>query len=151
LRAAFEELETVAALLNLQRGDEIHIAATSDFVDLWLRPRLGSFREEHPQIRFSINGEGDVPIRIGDSASGWLRKRKSQPHGLRALLNQRSRRSRAAAATRFVVCFRPQNNQGAACLTCLEDSADDSQPEELPGYFRWRSFGPSPLLFSGEC
>jgi LysR family transcriptional regulator, glycine cleavage system transcriptional activator len=65
LRAAFEELETVAALLNLQRGDEIHIAATSDFVDLWLRPRLGSFREEHPQIRFSINGEGDVPIRIG--------------------------------------------------------------------------------------
>src|SRR5580704_18455538 len=50
LRAAFEELETVAALLNLQRGDEIHIAATSDFVDLWLRPRLDSFREQHPQV-----------------------------------------------------------------------------------------------------
>jgi LysR family transcriptional regulator, glycine cleavage system transcriptional activator len=65
LRAAFEELETVAALLNLQRGDEIHIAATSDFVDLWLRPRLNSFREEHPQVRFSINGEGDIPIRMG--------------------------------------------------------------------------------------
>src|SRR5215472_13330224 len=30
LRAAFEELDTVANLLNLQRGDQIHVAATSD-------------------------------------------------------------------------------------------------------------------------
>lgn len=65
LRAAFEELETVANLLNLQRGDQIHVAATSDFVDLWLRPRLEAFVAEHPQIRFCINGEGDVPLRIG--------------------------------------------------------------------------------------
>lgn len=65
LRAAFEELDAVANLLNLQRGDQIHVAATSDFVDLWLRPRLGKFVAEHPHIRFCINGEGDAPLRIG--------------------------------------------------------------------------------------
>jgi LysR family glycine cleavage system transcriptional activator len=65
LRAAFEELDTVSAMLNLQRGDQIHIAATSDFVDLWLRPKLLAFANEHPQLRFCINGEGDAPIRIG--------------------------------------------------------------------------------------
>jgi len=65
LRAAFEELDTVSAMLNLQRGDQIHIAATSDFVELWLRPKLVAFASEYPQIRFCINGEGDAPLRIG--------------------------------------------------------------------------------------
>lgn len=65
LRAAFQELDTVATLLNLQRGDEIHIAATSDFADLWMKPRLERFRAEHPQVLFCINGEGDAPLRIG--------------------------------------------------------------------------------------
>ena len=65
LRATFHELETVATLLNLQRGDEIHIAATSDFAELWLRPRLEAFRVEHPHVLFCINGEGDAPLRIG--------------------------------------------------------------------------------------
>ena len=65
LRAAFQELDTVATMLNLQRGDEIHIAATSDFADLWLKPRLDSFRAEHPHVLFCINGEGDAPLRIG--------------------------------------------------------------------------------------
>jgi LysR family transcriptional regulator, glycine cleavage system transcriptional activator len=65
LRAAFRELDAVATMLNLQRGDEIHIAATSDFVDLWLKPRLESFKAEHPKVLFCINGEGDAPLRIG--------------------------------------------------------------------------------------
>lgn len=65
LRAAFQELDTAAAMLNLQRGDELHIAAASDFVDLWLKPRIGSFRAEHPHMLFCINGEGDAPLRIG--------------------------------------------------------------------------------------
>ena len=65
LRAAFHELDTVATILNLQRGDEIHIAATSDFADLWLKPRLENFRTEHPHVLFCINGEGDAPLRIG--------------------------------------------------------------------------------------
>jgi LysR family glycine cleavage system transcriptional activator len=65
LRAAFQELDTVATKLNLQRGDEIHIAATSDFADFWLKPRMGSFIAEHPHVLFCINGEGDAPLRIG--------------------------------------------------------------------------------------
>lgn len=65
LRIAFQELHTAATMLNLQRGDEIHIAATSDFADFWLKPRLGSFRAEHPHILFCINGEGQATLRIG--------------------------------------------------------------------------------------
>lgn len=65
LRVAFQELDTVSAMLNLQRGDEIHIAATSDFADFWLRPRLEKFRTEYPHVLFCINGEGDAPLRIG--------------------------------------------------------------------------------------
>jgi LysR family glycine cleavage system transcriptional activator len=65
LRVAFQELQTVAGMLNLQRGDEIHIAASSDFADFWLKPRLGAFTAKHPHILFCINGEGDVPLRIG--------------------------------------------------------------------------------------
>lgn len=65
LSTAFHELEAAAALLNLQRGDEIHIAAPSDFADLWLNPRIASFRAEHPHVLFCINGEGDAPLRIG--------------------------------------------------------------------------------------
>jgi LysR family glycine cleavage system transcriptional activator len=65
LRSAFQELDSVATMLNLQRGDEIHIAATSDFADLWLKPRMGSFKAEHPHVLFCINGEGDAPLRIG--------------------------------------------------------------------------------------
>jgi LysR family glycine cleavage system transcriptional activator len=65
LRAAFHELDTVATILNLQRGDQIHIAATSDFADFWLKPRMGSFKAEHPHVLFCINGEGDAPLRIG--------------------------------------------------------------------------------------
>jgi len=65
LRAAFHELDTVARMLNLQRGDEIHVAATSDFADFWLKPRMESFKAEHPHVLFCVNGEGDAPLRIG--------------------------------------------------------------------------------------
>ena len=65
LRAAFQELDAVATILNLQRGDEIHIAATSDFADFWLKPRIRRFKDEHPHVLFCINGEGDAPLRIG--------------------------------------------------------------------------------------
>jgi LysR family transcriptional regulator, glycine cleavage system transcriptional activator len=67
LRAAFQELDTVATMLNLQRGDEIHIAAPPDFADLWLKPRIGSFKVAYPHVLFCINGEGDVPLRIGQA------------------------------------------------------------------------------------
>lgn len=65
LNAAFRELETVADMLDLQRGHEIHIAAASDFAELWLRPRLARFRELHPNTLFCINGEGEAPMRLG--------------------------------------------------------------------------------------
>lgn len=65
LGIAFRELDIVAEMLDLQRGHEIHIAAASDFADLWLRPRLGRFRAARPNARFSINGEGDAPRRFG--------------------------------------------------------------------------------------
>jgi LysR family glycine cleavage system transcriptional activator len=41
------------------------IAAASDFVELWLGPRLERFRAAHPNVRFCINGEGDAPLRLG--------------------------------------------------------------------------------------
>lgn len=65
LRTAFAELDAAAIDLELQRGHEIHIAAISDFAELWLRPRLEAFKRDHPNILFSINGEGDAPVRFG--------------------------------------------------------------------------------------
>lgn len=65
LSAAFRELDNVSSALDLQRTHEIHIAAPSDFAELWLLPRLGEFRARHPNVRFCINGEGDAPLRIG--------------------------------------------------------------------------------------
>jgi len=65
LQQGFQALEAAARELELQRGHELHIAAASDFVELWLAPRLGRFRAQHPNIRFCINGEGDAPMRLG--------------------------------------------------------------------------------------
>lgn len=65
LRHGFRELERAALELELQRGQELHIAAASDFVELWLAPRLNRFRAQNPNVRFCINGEGDAPLRLG--------------------------------------------------------------------------------------
>lgn len=65
LHAAFQELAQAADLLELQRGQQIRIAAASDIADLWLAPRLPAFREEHPNIELAINGEADPPRRMG--------------------------------------------------------------------------------------
>jgi LysR family transcriptional regulator, glycine cleavage system transcriptional activator len=65
LSAAFRELNTVSEILDFQRVQEIHIVADSDWAELWLAPRLSSFRAAHPNILFCINGVGDVPLRLG--------------------------------------------------------------------------------------
>lgn len=65
LSSAFRALEATAAQLDLQRGHEIHVAAASDFAELWLGPRIAGFKAAHPNIMFCINGEGDVPMRVG--------------------------------------------------------------------------------------
>jgi LysR family transcriptional regulator, glycine cleavage system transcriptional activator len=65
LEAAFRELRAVTEMLDLQRGQEIHVAAAPDFADLWLQQRLPSFAVAHPNIRFSVNGAGTAPLRLG--------------------------------------------------------------------------------------
>src|SRR4051812_16057741 len=59
LVGAFRDLENVATMLDMQRGQEIHVAAPPDVFELWLRPRLQRFRRAYPNISFCINGEGD--------------------------------------------------------------------------------------------
>ncbi|HEY0115948.1 MAG TPA: LysR substrate-binding domain-containing protein [Allosphingosinicella sp.] len=65
LAEAFGALELAVHELDLQRGQELHVAAASDFVELWLKPRLDAFRAAHPNILFCINGDGDAPMRLG--------------------------------------------------------------------------------------
>lgn len=65
LKSAFALLERVTETLNFQRVSEIHIVADPDWAQLWLAPRILSFRETHPHILFCINGVGDVPVRLG--------------------------------------------------------------------------------------
>ncbi len=67
LSAAFRELDTVSRILDFQRVNEVHIAADSDWADLWLRPRLESFREQNPNTHSCVNGVGDVPVRLGEA------------------------------------------------------------------------------------
>jgi LysR family glycine cleavage system transcriptional activator len=64
LEDAFAELGQAATALQLQRGHELHVAGPPDFLDLWLKPRLPQYRECAPAARFSLNGEGDAPLRI---------------------------------------------------------------------------------------
>ncbi|MDZ7783274.1 MAG: LysR family transcriptional regulator [Halioglobus sp.] len=65
IHQAFDALDRASEALDLQKVNEIHIAANSDLAEMWLWPRLESFCERHPNIQFCINGEGDVPMRIG--------------------------------------------------------------------------------------
>jgi LysR family glycine cleavage system transcriptional activator len=65
LARAFRELGEASEALDVQRVNEIQIAANPDWVELWLAPRLPRFRSAYPNIRFCINGEGDVPMRLG--------------------------------------------------------------------------------------
>ena len=65
LVSAFRALEAAVEQLDMQRGHEIQIAAVPDFADLWLTPRLASFRQHNPHVRFCINGEGDAALRLG--------------------------------------------------------------------------------------
>lgn len=65
LTQAFRALDRVTETLDFQRVTEIHIVADPDLSELWLMPRLAHFRDRHPHILFCINGEGDVPVRLG--------------------------------------------------------------------------------------
>ncbi len=65
LHTAFAALDKVSESLDFQRTAEIHIVADPDWSDLWLVPRLKQYCADHPNIFFNVNGEGDVPIRLG--------------------------------------------------------------------------------------
>jgi LysR family glycine cleavage system transcriptional activator len=65
LFAGFTELTKAAEALEMQRGHELHVVGPPDFLDLWLKPRLPAFSRRMPAVRFSLNGEGEAPLRIG--------------------------------------------------------------------------------------
>jgi LysR family glycine cleavage system transcriptional activator len=81
LDIAFRELAAASDILQMQRGQEIHIAAVSDFVDLWLDRRLGRFKESHTNVAFCINGEGEPPLRLGPvDCEIWFGPRSDAAH-----------------------------------------------------------------------
>ncbi len=65
LESAFRELGVFTEMLDMQRGQELHIAAAPDFADLWLQQRLPQFLAAYPNLRININGEGTAPKRVG--------------------------------------------------------------------------------------
>jgi LysR family transcriptional regulator, glycine cleavage system transcriptional activator len=65
LQEAFAALDRATEALDYQRASEIQIVADPDWAELWLAPRLPAFREQHPNVRFCVNGVGDVPLRVG--------------------------------------------------------------------------------------
>jgi len=67
LATAFRALDSAVEQLDMQRAHEIQIAAVPDLADLWLAPRLSSFKRRNPHVRFCINGEGDAPLRLGQA------------------------------------------------------------------------------------
>ena len=67
LSAAFREADVAAQILDFQRAHEIHVVADTDWAELWLKPRLPRFRAVHPNVRFCVNGVGDVPLRLGEA------------------------------------------------------------------------------------
>jgi LysR family glycine cleavage system transcriptional activator len=71
LAEAFRALEDVSLQLDLQRGLELHITALPDLADLWLRPRLASFQQVHPNIRVLINEGGNRHALPADCHMGF--------------------------------------------------------------------------------
>jgi len=65
LNLAFAELAKASNVLEMQRENEIHIAADTDWISLWLLPKLPDFQSKFPNVKFCLNGEGDIQTRIG--------------------------------------------------------------------------------------
>lgn len=119
LRAAFALLDRVTDNLDFQRTGEIHIIADPDWADLWLLPRLQKFRQEHPNVLFNVNGEGDVPLRIG--AADIIVDR--DPRG-------RAAKGEPLYSEIFLPVTSPEN--AARILEPLSIKAEDEGPRYLP-------------------
>ena len=79
LAAGFRELETVCRILDLQRVNEVRITADTDWVELWLQPRLAEFKRANPNTSFCItefgeqqarDSEADCEVWFGDARDG---------------------------------------------------------------------------------
>ncbi len=62
-REDIHELASAMDELEFQRQQEIYISAPADLAELWLEPRLVSFRQANPQILIYVNGVKETPGR----------------------------------------------------------------------------------------
>lgn len=135
LRSAFDALERVIDTLDFQRVSEIHIVADPDWADLWLAPRLQEFRLLHPNIRFCINGNGDVPLRIG---SPDLQIVCADAPG-KALFRDVIVTATGPDNSRRLADWDAQNEMEGMPLLHLKRQRDD---EDYPGWVEWfNAFG----------
>jgi len=135
LRSAFDALERVIETLDFQRVSEIHVVADPDWADLWLAPRLPEFRAKYPNILFCINGDGDVPLRIG---SPDLQVFCSTAPG-KALFRDVIVTVTGPDNSRRLADWDAQNEMEGMPLLHLKRQRDD---EDYPGWVEWfKAFG----------
>jgi len=128
-------LERVIETLDFQRVSEIHIVADTDWADLWLAPRLPEFRARYPNILFCINGDGDVPLRIG---SPDLQVIYGNAPG-KALFRDVIVTATGPDNSRRLADWDAQNEMEGMPLLHLKRQRDD---EDYPGWVEWsRSSG----------
>jgi len=130
LRLAFDALERVIETLDFQRVSEIHIVADTDWADLWLAPRLPEFRARYPNILFCINGDGDVPLRIG---SPDLQVIYGNAPG-KALFRDVIVTATGPDNSRRLADWDAQNEMEGMPLLHLKRQRDD---EDYPGWVEW--------------
>lgn len=131
LAEAFEALDRVTETLDFQRVTEIHAVVDTDLAELWLKPRLPAFREEHPNILFCINGEGDVRMRLGapDIRIEYGDKTKGRP-----LFTDRLVPVCSADNMRRIADYDAENEMEGMPLLHLEAQRDRA---DCPGWEAW--------------
>jgi LysR family glycine cleavage system transcriptional activator len=122
VRKAFDDLRvSTASLFGQKRRRSLRVRVPVSFATLWLAPRLGRFRDKHPEIDLNIFssiyadglpvGECDLEVRFGTGRwTGYrsdLLKRETATvvahRDLIALLNHESRRAALAELPRIEI------------------------------------------------
>jgi LysR family glycine cleavage system transcriptional activator len=137
LSSAFRELENVSALLDMQRGHEVHLAAPTDFVELWLRPRLRRFTDGYPNVSFCINGEGAAPLRLGPVDCEFRFGPSREPGVVDALFNDFVLPIGAPENTARIASITRRSRLAGFPLLHLDFYKDDSV---VPGWPEWIRF-----------
>ncbi len=130
LHGAFAALDRVTEALDFQRTTEIHIVADPDWAELWLLPKLAAFREENPNIRFCVNGAGDVPLRLGSPDLRVFRKAEGGDILFRDLLVPVT----GPDNPRRIADWDPVNQMEGMPLLHLKEQIDS---EDCPGWVDW--------------